>query len=99
MRSALLIFAEPTPLTLSLVIGGTVALLGILTRAWAAGHIHKFEKLAVTGPVFLLPQSAIFRQFFARLRFRDRFRGLVAGVDRRDTVLGHLFSGDAGRRK
>jgi protein-S-isoprenylcysteine O-methyltransferase Ste14 len=44
----LIVLARPTPLTL--IIGGAIALLGLAIRAWAAGHIHKFEKLAVTGP-------------------------------------------------
>lgn len=48
MAIALVALARPTPL--SLLIGGVIAVLGVLTRAWSAGHIHKFEKLAVTGP-------------------------------------------------
>ena len=44
----LVVLARPTVLTLA--IGGAIALLGLLTRAWAAGHIRKFEKLATTGP-------------------------------------------------
>jgi protein-S-isoprenylcysteine O-methyltransferase Ste14 len=43
-----LAFAHPTPASLSL--GGTVALAGLLIRAWAAGHIAKNERLATTGP-------------------------------------------------
>ena len=44
----LILLARPTPTTL--IIGGAITLFGIAVRAWAAGHIHKFEKLAVTGP-------------------------------------------------
>jgi protein-S-isoprenylcysteine O-methyltransferase Ste14 len=44
----LVVFAQPSAFTLA--VGAAVALAGILIRAWAAGHIHKFEKLAVTGP-------------------------------------------------
>ena len=43
-----LIFARPTPLTLA--VGGAVALVGVLVRAWASGHISKNERLATTGP-------------------------------------------------
>jgi protein-S-isoprenylcysteine O-methyltransferase Ste14 len=43
-----LIFARPTPLALA--VGGAIALIGVLTRAWASGHIIKNEKLATTGP-------------------------------------------------
>jgi len=48
LAAVLIVLARPTPLTLT--VGGAIALLGLATRAWAAGHIHKFEKLAVTGP-------------------------------------------------
>ncbi len=33
-----------------LLIGGSVAFLGLLIRAWSAGHIRKNEQLAVSGP-------------------------------------------------
>lgn len=45
---AYLIFARPTPLTL--VVGGAIALVGVLIRGWASGHISKNERLATTGP-------------------------------------------------
>lgn len=48
LSAVFLITARPTWLTLA--IGGAVALTGLLIRAWAAGHIHKYERLAVTGP-------------------------------------------------
>jgi protein-S-isoprenylcysteine O-methyltransferase Ste14 len=43
-----LIFARPTPLTLA--VGAIVAFVGVLFRAWAAGHIVKNHELATTGP-------------------------------------------------
>jgi protein-S-isoprenylcysteine O-methyltransferase Ste14 len=43
-----LIFARPTPLTLA--VGGAIALIGVLVRGWASGHISKNERLATTGP-------------------------------------------------
>lgn len=43
-----LVFARPQPATLA--IGGAVAVVGILIRAWASGHIRKNQNLAVSGP-------------------------------------------------
>ena len=43
-----LIFARPTQLTLA--VGGAIALMGVLVRAWASGHISKNERLATGGP-------------------------------------------------
>jgi len=45
---AYLIWARPS--TLTLAVGGAVAFVGVLVRAWASGHISKNRKLAVTGP-------------------------------------------------
>jgi protein-S-isoprenylcysteine O-methyltransferase Ste14 len=43
-----LIFAEPRPLIL--LVGGMIAVVGLLIRAWASGHIRKNQTLAVSGP-------------------------------------------------
>ena len=43
-----LIFAKPELLTLFM--GGAIAVVGLLVRAWAAGHIRKNQTLAVSGP-------------------------------------------------
>jgi protein-S-isoprenylcysteine O-methyltransferase Ste14 len=45
---AYLIFARPTILTLT--VGGVIALIGVIIRGWASGHISKNERLATTGP-------------------------------------------------
>ena len=45
---AYLIWARPNPLTLA--VGGVIALVGVLVRAWASGHIIKNKRLATTGP-------------------------------------------------
>ena len=45
---AYIIFAHPT--VGSLALGGTVALIGVLVRAWASGHILKNDRLATSGP-------------------------------------------------
>lgn len=42
------IFARPTPVLM--IVGGVVAVLGLLIRAWASGHIRKTQTLAVSGP-------------------------------------------------
>ncbi len=42
------IFARPTATTL--IIGSMVVGVGLLVRAWSAGHIRKAEQLAVNGP-------------------------------------------------
>lgn len=42
------IFAKPTVTTL--IVGGVIALVGVLIRAWASGHIRKAKVLAVSGP-------------------------------------------------
>ena len=44
----LLFFAKPTTTTVAL--GCSLALIGLLVRAWAAGHIRKDAELAVSGP-------------------------------------------------
>jgi protein-S-isoprenylcysteine O-methyltransferase Ste14 len=38
------------PDKLSLAVGGAVALIGLMVRAWASGHIRKNSALAVSGP-------------------------------------------------
>jgi protein-S-isoprenylcysteine O-methyltransferase Ste14 len=43
-----LVFARPEPI--SLIIGGAIAVVGVLIRAWASGHIRKNQNLAVSGP-------------------------------------------------
>lgn len=43
-----LVFARPT--ATALYVGGGIALVGLLVRAWAAGHIVKNDRLATTGP-------------------------------------------------
>ena len=43
-----ILFARPRPLTL--LIGASISLVGLLIRAWASGHIRKNSALAVSGP-------------------------------------------------
>ena len=48
LLAAFLYFATPEPWTL--IAGLPVAAVGLLLRAWAAGHLAKNETLAVSGP-------------------------------------------------
>lgn len=43
-----IVFARPTVPTL--VVGAVVAFVGLCVRGWAAGHIVKNDRLAMTGP-------------------------------------------------
>ncbi len=43
-----LLFARPRPSTL--IAGAVISILGLLLRAWAAGHIRKNSALATSGP-------------------------------------------------
>lgn len=43
-----IVLARPRPLTL--IVGGAIAVGGLLLRAWAAGHIRKNAELTTTGP-------------------------------------------------
>lgn len=48
LTAAFLALARPTPVTLAA--GAIIAAAGLAVRGWAAGHIRKYETLAVTGP-------------------------------------------------
>ncbi|MGH9903121.1 MAG: methyltransferase family protein, partial [Pyrinomonadaceae bacterium] len=74
--------ARPAPAPLA--IGGGVALLGLLLRAWAAGHIRKNAALAVSGPYAHTRNPLYFGSFFLGLGFT-----VAAG---RPLLLGGLFA-------
>jgi len=50
--AGLYLYLTPTPSTtpLTLGVGAGVALVGVLIRAWASGHIVKNDRLATSGP-------------------------------------------------
>ncbi len=48
MGAAFAIFSRPTPT--SLAIGLPASMLGLALRAWAAGHLAKNQRLAISGP-------------------------------------------------
>ncbi len=62
-----LIFARPTAFTL--LIGGAVSVVGLLIRAWAAGHIRKNAELATSGPYAFTRNPLYLGSFFLGLGF------------------------------
>ncbi len=54
-------FSQPT--RKSLAIGGSIAFLGILIRAWATGHLRKNDQLIVTGPYAFTRNPLYFGSF------------------------------------
>ncbi|MGH9966637.1 MAG: methyltransferase family protein [Pyrinomonadaceae bacterium] len=74
--------AQPRPVTL--VIGGAISLVGLLMRAWAAGHIRKNTVLATTGPYAYTRNPLYLGSFLLAL-------GFTVGAGR--WLLGLLFAG------
>ena len=80
------IFARPTLLTLC--IGGAVALVGLLIRAWSSGHIRKARVLAVTGPYAFTRNPLYLGSFIMGLGFT-----IAAGVWWLGLIFAALFLG------
>jgi len=68
----------------TLAAGGAVALVGLLLRAWAAGHIRKNSALAVSGPYAHTRNPLYLGSFILGLGFT-----IAAG---RPVLLGGLFA-------
>lgn len=68
-----LYFANPQLLVL--IIGGIIAVVGILIRAWASGHIRKNQNLAVSGPYAFTRNPLYLGSFFLGVGFT-----IAAGV-------------------
>ncbi|MFV0388370.1 MAG: methyltransferase family protein [Pyrinomonadaceae bacterium] len=62
-----LIFSKPTPRLM--FIGGCIAAIGLLIRAWSAGHIRKNRELAVSGPYRFTRNPLYFGSFLLGLGF------------------------------
>jgi len=62
-----LFFARPTPLALAA--GACVSVLGLVIRAWAAGHIRKNAQLATSGPYAFTRNPLYFGSFLLGLGF------------------------------
>jgi len=86
LAAALIYFGRPS--AISLAVGGGIALIGILIRAWAAGHIRKFERLAVTGPYAHTRNPLYVGSFLLAAGF-----ALAAGVWWLALVVGVLYLG------
>jgi protein-S-isoprenylcysteine O-methyltransferase Ste14 len=89
--------ARPTPVTL--VAGAAIALVGLLVRAWAAGHIVKNDRLATTGPYahtrnplyfgsFLIAAGFAIAAHWSLLLFVIAFFVLIYGPTIRDERVG-----------
>ena len=62
-----LAFAVPKPLPLA--VGGSIALIGLIIRGWASGHIRKNEQLAVSGPYAYTRNPLYFGSFLIAAGF------------------------------
>jgi protein-S-isoprenylcysteine O-methyltransferase Ste14 len=59
--------ADPTPN--ALIVGAAVSVVGLVIRAWAAGHIRKNAQLAVSGPYAFTRNPLYLGSFFLGLGF------------------------------
>ena len=75
------IFGKPGPVTL--IVGGAVAVLGLLLRGWATGHLRKNDALAVSGPYAFTRNPLYLGSFLIGLGFT-----IAAG----QWILGALFA-------
>lgn len=73
-----LLLAAPTPH--SILIGGAVAILGILIRAASSGHLRKYEELATTGPYARTRNPLYFGSAFLASGFAIAGHSWVAGL-------------------
>ena len=79
---ALYLLARPALRTL--LLGGAVALVGLMVRAWAAGHIRKNAALAISGPYAFTRNPLYLGSFILGLGFT-----VAAG---RPVLLGAVFA-------
>src|SRR5690348_13689024 len=70
--------AKPT--RTALLAGAVVSLLGLLIRAWAAGHIRKNAQLATSGPYAFTRNPLYFGSFLLGLGFTIASGQLVLGL-------------------
>jgi protein-S-isoprenylcysteine O-methyltransferase Ste14 len=97
LAAGYLVVARPTPVTL--VVGAAIAFVGLLVRAWAAGHIVKNDRLATTGPYahtrnplyfgsFLIAAGFAIAAHWSLLLFVIAFFVLIYGPTIRDERVG-----------
>jgi len=80
--AAFIVLAQPAPLML--IVGGAMAMLGLVIRAWSAGHIRKNDALAVSGPYAHTRNPLYLGSFLLGLGFT-----IAAG---RPLLLGGIFA-------
>jgi len=73
-----LLLAAPTPR--SILVGGAIALLGILIRGASSGYLRKYEELATTGPYRHTRNPLYFGSSLLALGFAIAGNSWVAGV-------------------
>jgi protein-S-isoprenylcysteine O-methyltransferase Ste14 len=73
-----LLLAAPTPR--SILIGGAVALLGILIRGASSGYLRKYEELATTGPYARTRNPLYFGSSLLALGFAIAGNSWIAGL-------------------
>jgi protein-S-isoprenylcysteine O-methyltransferase Ste14 len=73
-----LILAAPTPR--SILIGGAVALVGILIRGASSGYLRKYEELATTGPYAHTRNPLYFGSAFLAAGFAIAGNSWLAGA-------------------
>ena len=76
--AAFIFFARPTPR--ALLIGASVSVLGLVIRAWAAGHIRKNAQLATSGPYAFTRNPLYFGSFLLGLGFTIASGRLLLGL-------------------
>ena len=81
-----LVLAKPTPF--ALLSGAVVSLFGLAIRAWAAGHIRKNSRLAVSGPYAFTRNPLYLGSFILGLGFTIASGRWVLAL-----VFGALFLG------
>ncbi len=81
-----LVFARPEKTWL--IVGGLIAVFGLLIRAWASGHIRKNKVLAVSGPYAFTRNPLYFGSFFLGVGFT-----VASGVWWLGLVFAVLFLG------
>ena len=84
-----LLLAKPT--RTALLAGACVSLLGLLIRAWAAGHIRKNAQLATSGPYAFTRNPLYLGSFLLGLGFTIASGQLVLGLLFAALFLGIYF--------
>jgi protein-S-isoprenylcysteine O-methyltransferase Ste14 len=64
----------------SLKIGSLIAFVGLMVRAWAAGHLQKNDRLAVSGPYALTRNPLYFGSFLIGIGFSFASRDIRIAV-------------------